>query len=149
MPLRYVCHVSNLRTLCLVKPTKASELSKSPDPAEVQNTWVLSPSDFQKCLPTCSCIIHAWAKKQKKKKPHVTNLRKAKLSRLAFVASKSGIGGDSAADLAIRFANSHRPPAPQSRSHCGNGHSGTCHVTSLTLSQLWPCVAKHLDVNAS
>jgi hypothetical protein len=26
------------------------------------------------------------------------------------------------------LAPSHRPPAPQSRSHCGNGHRGTCHV---------------------
>lgn len=107
----------------------------------------------EKSLTTCPCItIHAWAKGEKGKKKSKEKQRKSKenttpqASEKQVAASKNGIGGDRrSGDSIWQPATGHQPHKAEATA----GAAGRATSTSLTLFQLWPCVAKQLqDVNA-
>jgi hypothetical protein len=116
-------------TLCLDKPTTGNQ-RVSPSPEHL----VSVPSD------SCNALTQVWATKAKK--GTATNVMEAQEKQrwqamtLQSVVSKSKGASRGSGDLTT--ATGHQPH----QAKCGSGHSGTCHVTSLTLSQVWPSVAK-------
>lgn len=113
--------VVKLRARPGVQSSRVLSLSESSDSGTKQNIG-------RKSLTTCS--IH--------------HLRRVGKKERQLADSKNGIGGDRrSGDSIWHPATGHQPHRAEATA--GTATAGRATSTSLTLFQLWPCVAKHLN----